>query len=796
MTQPEARHSRRRKKTHTSPDRADLASANDALARVAYAPPVRALQYGDDRLRLHADIDAVEVSPDGRLVALGSNVETAVWTLPEGRLVARVRQAAHSLAFSRDGGTLWLAYGRVFSWTVGAPEVTQALPSADLSSPVALSPDGRTLAAGRAKFDAWEVVLFDVESRRELGAVGHDVAHLVGLSFSRDSRWLAVGGSAHAVVVDARSGGEVRRAQPQRAGRRVEVAFSPREDLLVVAAAGSDALSCFVGDEPARVLRLPFELESFGFMADGAELWVRHSLSGPVALVDVRTGALRADEVSPRGGRASVAARPGGGLVAAAYRHARVLEPGGESPLPTPPGHGSGVSSLAFSSAGALLATAGGHDKTVNLWASESGEHLRAIPGHANYVASLSLSVDDALLASGGMDGTLRLFDVSTGERRSAVPNAHDGRDLAAVAFDPAGAWLATLCRAGSVVLRDPLTGEALQELTAPSKEPGHFWAGALAWSRDGVLLASLGGRDRVVVHEVATGREVFAAKATCCGALAFAQHAPWLAYRLDGQVLVHDLASGTQRRAYDLALVECLAFDADGHLACAAFASPVCVFDPHSDAPPVTLDAEDLAAVVCFAPDGTLALGRSNGVTTRCAVPYPPPSAAAQREVLRREQSAVAREVLARLARQEGAGGYRDARAAELLDDGTTLHLSRSPHAVVLGLRVPDAGRVGLSVGIYAASAAPVSARVDADVGSSFARLAAWVRARLDRQSPAARAASAWVAAALRDERATVTRVREAEAAFELEVELREPPTHEALLALLGACLRRTRER
>ena len=759
-------------------------------------PRVCALQYGDDRLRLRGDLEAVAVSPDGRLVALGSGAETALWTLPEGRLIARCPQASHSLAFSPDGATLWLAYARVFSWTVGAPEPALFLPSAELRSPIALSPDGRTLAAGRAKFDAWEIALLDVASGRELGAVGHDVAHLVGLSFSRDSRWLAVGGSAYAVVVDCQRGGEQRRYQPQREGRRVEVAFSPREDLLVVATAGSDGLSCFVGDEPARVLRLPFELESFGFTSDGAELWVRHSLSGPVALVDVRTGEVRAAEIAPRGARAAVGARPGGGLVAAAHRHARIIEPGGSSPVPTPPGHGSGVSALAFTSDGALLATAGGHDRRVNLWASASGEHLRAIDDHDNYVASLSFSADDALLASGGMDGALRLFDVGTGARKFEVPGAHDGRDLAAVAYDPSGTWLATLCRAGSVVLRDPLTGEALRALTPQSTEPGHFWQGALAWSRDGALLASLGGRDRVVVHEVASGREVFAAPAKCCRALAFAQHAPWLAYRLEGQVIVRDLAARAQRRAYDLALVECLAFDAAGHLASAPFAAPVRVFDPQSDAPPITLDAADVAAVVCFAPDGTLALGYANGVTIRRPVPYPPPSAAAQREALRREHSAVAREVLARLARQEGAGGYRDARGAELRDDGTTLHLSRPPRAVVLGLRVRDAGRVALSVGIYAASAVPVVTRAAEDEGSSFARLAAWVRARFDRQSHAARTAAAWVAEALSDERVSVARLHTDEAAFELEVDLREPPTHEALLALLGACLRRSGER
>jgi WD40 repeat protein len=759
---------------------------------------VRPVHYGDERLRSPDDLQAVAVLHGDGLVALGCSAETSLWTLPQGELVARSGVGAHSLAFSPTGGMLWLAHAGVHVWTLGQAGPTPFCDPGEFGPPIAISPDGTTLAVGREKGGVRQIVLIDRVVGRELGAVGHDVAYLVGLSFSRDSRWVAVGGSQRAVVADARRGDVRRTYEPAVAGRRVEVAFSPSEDLLVVAAAGTDRLSLFAGDAPARVLRLPFEFDSFGFASEGAALWVRRSLSGSVALVDVRSGEVRVDEIGPRGARAAVAARPGGGLVVGSYRHARLVDAGQPSPRATPPGHGSGVSALAFSPDGALLLTAGGHDQTVNLWQSASGGHVQAIRDHDNYVASISLSSDGALLATGGMDGTLRIFDVATGARKSEVARAHDGRDLVAVAYDPIGAWLATLCRGGAVVLRDPLTGEAQRELAPRASGSSSPWQGALAWSADGARLASLGGREHVVVHDVATGLQVFGAPATTSGGLAMAQHAPWLAYRCEGQVLVHDLASKTQLRAYELPLVVALAFDAEGHLACVRFSEPVCVFDPRSDAPPVTLDAADVASVVAFAPDGTLALGRANGVTTRCAVPYPPPSSAEQRAAQLRERRALARSALAQLARREGAVGYRDASAAELRDDGTTLHLRRPPNAVVLALRVREPRRIALSIGVHAPSTAPAAARAeqDTDAGSSFDRLAGWVRARLWEKSSAGRDAGAWVAAALGDESARVARLREEETTFALEVELREPPDHEALARLLGACLTRRKPR
>ena len=142
---------------------------------------------------------------------------------------------------------------------------------------------------------------------------------------------------------------------------------------------------------------------------------------------------------------------------------------------------------------------------------------------------------------------------------------------------------------------------------------------------------------------------------------------------------------------------------------------------------------------------------------------------------------------------------GLRSLRPDSSKSEGSaSVRVSTLPHAVVLRLRVLEPTRVALSVGIHLAGSRPARARVveEVDDGSSFARLAAWVRARLRRQSAAARQAHAWILGSLGDEAADVTRLREDETGLELEVELREPPRHEALLTLIGACLARVKVR
>ncbi|HRS14606.1 MAG TPA: WD40 repeat domain-containing protein, partial [Candidatus Bipolaricaulis sp.] len=69
------------------------------------------------------------------------------------------------------------------------------------------------------------------------------------------------------------------------------------------------------------------------------------------------------------------------------------------------------VRSVAFSPDGTVLAS-GSDDGTIKLWDVTSGTGLRTLTGHTYPVNSVAFSPDGKTLASGSNDGTVLLWDV------------------------------------------------------------------------------------------------------------------------------------------------------------------------------------------------------------------------------------------------------------------------------------------------------------------------------------------------------------------------------------------------
>jgi WD40 repeat protein len=83
--------------------------------------------------------------------------------------------------------------------------------------------------------------------------------------------------------------------------------------------------------------------------------------------------------------------------------------------LKTLSNHTNWVSSVAFSPDGCLLAS-GSMDHTLRLWDVHTGQSLKTLSGHTNWLWSVAFSPDGHLLASGSADATIKLWDVQTGE--------------------------------------------------------------------------------------------------------------------------------------------------------------------------------------------------------------------------------------------------------------------------------------------------------------------------------------------------------------------------------------------
>lgn len=83
-------------------------------------------------------------------------------------------------------------------------------------------------------------------------------------------------------------------------------------------------------------------------------------------------------------------------------------------------GHTDWVESVAFSPDGAMLAS-GGHNGTVSLWDVSSGACLRTLHRHPSRVWAVGFSLDSSTVVSASEDRTILRWNVRTGERLHMV---------------------------------------------------------------------------------------------------------------------------------------------------------------------------------------------------------------------------------------------------------------------------------------------------------------------------------------------------------------------------------------
>ena len=409
------------------------------------------------------------------------------------------------------------------------------------------------------------------------------------------------------------------------------IVFSPDGRLLAVGTAIGIWLYEVATSREVALLPTGKEVYSLAFSPDGHTLASGESYSGLEGMVrvwDLATGETiatldSADAVYETAASGfSLAFFPDGATLAVSSKNGvKVWDPATQSILATYDHRGTGGQAgpiLTLSADGTLLAS-GADDGTIRLWDLATGDLTVAQQEHTDEVTSLSFSPDGTILVSASRDHTIRLWDTATGD----LIDTWGGHTswVFSVAFSPDGTTVASGSSDDTIRLWDAATGDPV---ASPFED--RIFDSSVAFSPEGTALASWSTDGNIKLWEVATGsaRIVGKAHTAMVWSLALSPDGTRLASGYGyGTIRLWDVASGTQTAQWmgHGHRINSLVFSADGNtLVSGSSDSTVALWDLDGGTgihPLKRMDAEASVSSVALSPDGRrLASGHYNGPT------------------------------------------------------------------------------------------------------------------------------------------------------------------------------------
>lgn len=223
--------------------------------------------------------------------------------------------------------------------------------------------------------------------------------------------------------------------------------------------------------------------------------------------------------------------------------------------------HTIGFNAVAVSPDKHWLAAAG-MDNSVRLWDLETGECLPPLTGHTGWVRSVAFAGNDRLVTA-SIDGTITIRDILSGLSPKVLRPSRP-EEFNSVAVSSGGKWLAAGGKNKVVWLWDMTT------LTESKPFTGHTGeVTSVAFSPDGRTIASTSTDRSVRLWDVATGVEkaAFSEHSDSVFVVAFSPDGKLIASAgADKKIVVRDLASGaTKSLGVATTGIETLQFNPNG---------------------------------------------------------------------------------------------------------------------------------------------------------------------------------------------------------------------------------------
>ena len=410
-------------------------------------------------------INAIQFSPDGTQLAVGSGIGVWLYDVNTGKEISLFPGICRALAFSPDGRflvnggddatTLWeVATGRKVTRHNSLPAASVLWFSEDNKTLVILNESGDTIC--------W--IDTDTEKRN---------VKKIENRFGSQSHTRVVYALTHGKVAIAEDSG-ILQLWNAKSGKKVFTLTGPAERLQAEGIGGA---------EFNRIISLAFSPDgtrlASGRLDRTVRLWDTAGNNEPILL--------QKQSLSP-----------------ALLRSTQEFV--------------DGPNVLLFSPDGKILAC--GEGQNVKLWDITTAELITTFRGHIGLVDYLTFSPDGSILASASEDGTVLYWNINTEDQLPPKITEHT-HEVEAISFMKGSSTLASVAHSGIITLWDLETSQRTTHRTKTAFENTRYSLESipLAFSPDGTKLASkgilntptepLGTTPQIRLIDVTTGREL-----------------------------------------------------------------------------------------------------------------------------------------------------------------------------------------------------------------------------------------------------------------------------------------------